>query len=164
MTEEKGLLKYETRASTYVSREARIRHAGRMYLQGFAVEEIADRFDVTIDTTQGWLNIIKEEWRKASLIDFNAAKLQELAKINNLEKTYWEEYQKSKESENSAGDHKFLKGVEWCIERRILLFGLKAPQKYQIDTLVTEMSYEQRLERINEILDTARERRTEQVD
>jgi hypothetical protein len=89
----------------------------------------------------------------------------ELAKIDHLEETYWDAWEKSKASrvkvaikqqgdpmvvvektrsrEKSVGQTQFLEGVRWCIERRSKLLGLDAPERRQIFGAMTLQVYEQ---------------------
>jgi hypothetical protein len=97
---------------------------------------------------------ILEVWKKdrEKLIDYH--KTIELEKINRLEKTYWEAWEKSIQSvkksevkkhgspqsvdkvekrdfeETGQGDPRYLDGVQWCIEQRCKILGINAPTKH----------------------------------
>jgi len=94
------------------------------------------------------------DWKKDrdKLIDYH--KTIELEKINRLEKTYWEAWEKSiqgvkksevkkhgspssvdkiekRDSEETGlGDPRYLDGVQWCIEQRCKILGINAPTKH----------------------------------
>lgn len=109
------------------------------------------------------LKRIREEWQQSALVDFHQKRAQELARIDHLEETYWDQFEASmQEREESkisgsvqqntpqgdgapgrrmapeeferktkdpvVGDPQFLKGVQWCIEKRCELLGLDAPE------------------------------------
>lgn len=88
-----------------------------------------------------------EEWKKRSVSEISERKTIELEKIDNLEREYWDAWERSKDPAKTAtqragditqtvrdsdGDPRFLQGVQWCIERRIKLFGLDEPSKAKV--------------------------------
>ncbi len=88
-----------------------------------------------------------EEWKKRSVSEISNRKTIELEKIDNLEREYWDAWERSKDPAKTAtqragditqtvrdsdGDPRFLQGVQWCIERRIKLFGLDEPSKAKV--------------------------------
>jgi len=132
------------------------RRIAEMYLHGRLQVDIADELHVDQSTVSRDLKALQDEWRASSLVDINEAKARELARIDELERTYWDGWQRSKEdaeikrthvldgpekgrryqawteSRNEYGDPRFLTGVGWCIERRCKLIGIDAPQKQEI--------------------------------
>lgn len=148
-----------------------------LYLRGRSQYEIAELLneetnedgalvrDYTLSQQQisNDLQRIREEWQKSALVDFHQMRAEELARIDHLEETYWQQYEDSMqerserkvsgnvqdnapggdgapgrrmqptEFENKTkdpvvGDPKFLRGVQWCIEKRCELLGLDAPE------------------------------------
>jgi hypothetical protein len=99
---------------------------------------------------------------------FDQRQAEELAKLDHLEKEYWEAWEHSKQErqrtrtrkasgqapsesaeltkEKRDGNPKFLDGVLRCIDRRCALQGLNAPQRVQHgrDANATPISYEHR--------------------
>lgn len=88
-----------------------------------------------------------EEWKKRFTTEIAERKSIELEKIDNLEREYWDAWERSKDPAKTAtqragditqtvkdqdGDPRFLQGVQWCIERRIKLFGLDEPSKAKV--------------------------------
>lgn len=94
---------------------------------------------------------IRERWLKAQLANFGEAQARELARLDELERAYWHGWQESlKEHEEveseksegedldgvkratrvkksvrkSYGDHRFLEGIERCIQLRCKILGL----------------------------------------
>lgn len=138
-------------------REQDIVLVAEWYLKGKLQQEIADHLgsirDYTLTQQQisGDLRTIRNRWQASALRDFDELKAQELAKVDRLEITYWESWDRSlgpKETRTAAqirgvnstdqdkvvtqqqtGDPRFLVGVQWCINKRCDIFGLDAPTK-----------------------------------
>lgn len=99
-----------------------------------------------------------EEWKKEQSKSIEEKKMVEIEKINNLEKIYTDAWQRSllaaettiskmepgrtpaakkklkeviKTIRESAGDPRYLQGIQWCIEKRCELMGHDAPQKIE---------------------------------
>lgn len=131
----------------------------RLYLQGKFQHEIASTINSDPDRdytlTQPMisydLKAVQDDWRDSAVRDFDAAKAEAIAKIDELERTYWAAWLASRETkertiqeqivattartkavihkEEQVGDPRFLAGVQWCIDRRCKLMGLDAPLK-----------------------------------
>jgi hypothetical protein len=103
---------------------------------------------ITQQLVSYYLKKIRKAWLKESVEEFDAAKAQELARINHLEETYWRGWERSllpvkvKKSRKandkataelseyeSLGDVKFLEGVRWCYAKRAEIRGFDAPKK-----------------------------------
>lgn len=140
------------KTQTLKAKERRPRVA-ELYLMGWPQTRIAKELAVGQATVSRDLKAIQDEWAKSAIFDFNEAVGRELARIDNLERTYWEAWDNSKAGETirtaqksdakgqthtvrtkdrAVGDKRFLEGVQWCIEQRIKLFGLAAPEKISI--------------------------------
>lgn len=124
----------------------------RLYCQGWLQSEIAEKLRVDQSVISDDLKAIRAEWLASSVRDFDEARAQELAKIDHLELTYWEGWQRSCEdaetvvkkikgdgdkelqqtTRGQAGDPRFLGGVQWCIERRCKLLGFDAPERHEL--------------------------------
>lgn len=100
------------------------------YLHGMYQYEIAEEIGLDQATISRDLKAIQKEWLKSTLRDFDELKAQELAKIDDLEITYRDGWNTSKD-ENTVGDPRFLNGIDRCIERRCKLLGLDAPIKHK---------------------------------
>lgn len=131
-----------------------------LYLRGRSIAEIHK----AVNEERGWelsrnqtLRDIQEcvkLWRKHVAENIEEKKAVEIAKIDNLEKTYWEQFEKSKEPTKTSrikqggmmikgelanpdyatmedtertniGDVKWLERVEWCITQRCKILGLE---------------------------------------
>jgi hypothetical protein len=118
-----------------------------LYLQGWLQADIAGELRIDQSTVSRDLKALQSEWLSSALMDFNEAKAQEIAKIDRLEREYWQAWARScedaeqttqegtpvkvdkvkKTSKGQAGDPRFLQGVQWCIERRCKILGVDAP-------------------------------------
>jgi len=134
------------------------------YLRGDTQNTIAISLEVDQATVSRDLTALRKAWMQSALVDINEAKARELAKVDNLELTYWAAWERSLENaevqtvekqgvihdkdgkvvgsrvkqtdrqEGQSGNPAFLKGVEWCINKRCELLGLDAPKKQDITT------------------------------
>jgi len=123
-----------------------------MYLRGIYQVDIAKELDVTQATISNDLKAIRKEWRTSRLRNFDAIIEEQLAKIDLLEQTFWDAWNRSKDSaekitnkegmragepyneksrtiEEQIGNPKFLQGVMDCIKRRCELLGLDKEQE-----------------------------------
>lgn len=126
-----------------------------LYLKGRIQADIAQEIGVSQQTISNDLKALHREWLDSALVDFNEAKAQELAKIDRLEREYWQAWERScedaetvtekarasrgaekpdsvektKQAKGQAGDPRFLAGIQWCIERRCKILGIDAPNK-----------------------------------
>jgi hypothetical protein len=128
----------------------------RWYLEGQTQAEIGRKLGLTQQQISLDLKAIRKQWLDSALRDFDEARAQELAKIDRLEATYWESWQRSLEPTQTktqyirageggqpaperatlhtapgTGDPRWLQGVQWCIDRRCKLLGLDAPEKHE---------------------------------
>jgi hypothetical protein len=139
-----------------LQRERDLREVAALYLHGLAQHEIADRLNVSRQQISYDLKELQKRWQQSALADFHAKKATELAKVDELERTYWEAWDRSCQTrevtsqektltgEGSAdearrkvgfrkeprdGDPEFLRGVERCIELRCKITGVFAAVK-----------------------------------
>jgi len=118
-----------------------------MYLRGELQADIGKEMDLAQSTISRDLVALHGQWRKSAAKDISEAKSRELAKVDNLELTYWDAWERScedaetvrqqgdaegvdkitKTSKGQAGDPRFLTGVQWCIEKRCKILGIDAP-------------------------------------
>ncbi len=128
----------------------------RRYLSGQSQRDIAGSLSITREMVRYDLEALAAEWRKEAAMNYTEAKDLERRKLDNLERVYWEAWERSVsqkrqktrtstskpaagkgskgrgdmtamvENVETFGDPRFLEGVRWCIDRRIRLFGLDA--------------------------------------
>ena len=144
MSEEKAHRK-PRRAPAQLARDRR--RIAELYLEGWLQADIAAEVKLSQSTVSNDLKALQAQWIKSSLIDIDEAKGREIAKVDKLEWEYYQAWHRScenaetvqqkggaegvdqitKTSKGQAGDHNFLKGVQWCIERRCKILGVDAP-------------------------------------
>lgn len=149
-----------TRSAT--QREADLAEVARRYLAGETQQMIAIALGISRSQVSYDLATLRRRWRESSMRDFEVARAAELAKVDNLERQYWESWHRSEqeqqrtrtrrvragakgkrdevslEREARDGDPRFLAGVQWCIERRCKLLGLDAPARTAADVTARE--------------------------
>jgi transcriptional regulator with XRE-family HTH domain len=141
---------------TPLAREHDLREAAALYLRGLTQHEIAQRLGVSRQQVGYDLKVIQRRWQDSALADFHAKKAAELAKADELERTYWEAWERSCQAreistqekiqggagqaeegrlkagvrkEKRDGNPEFLRGVERCIEMRCKILGAFAALK-----------------------------------
>jgi transcriptional regulator with XRE-family HTH domain len=137
-----------------LQRERDLRETAALYLRGQTQDEIAQRLNVSRQQIGYDLKVLQRRWQQSALAAFNARKAADLAKVDELERTYWEAWHRScqarevttqeKTQENQGdearfragirkeqrdGNPEFLRGVERCIEMRCKIIGTFAAVK-----------------------------------
>lgn len=128
----------------------------RLYLQRWTQAEIGRKLGLSRQQVGYDLEAVRQEWLQSSLVNFNALKAEQLARIDRLEAVHWEAWEASKKprettlseqtdggdgkrvraqirKEDQYGDPRFLAGVQACIKQRCDILGLNAP----VETRVT---------------------------
>lgn len=122
-----------------------------LLLKGWTQAAIGQYLEISQSQVSRELRRIKEDWKKESNRDFDLSVEQELKRLELIERTYWQAWDKSlqpkestssekkgsevkvgKRTEQRAGNPAYLKGVMECIDRRCKLLGLDAPVKSEI--------------------------------
>lgn len=136
---------------TEFEREANLIEIKDAYLRGDTQMSIAERLGLSQAQISRDLATIQRRWRESALVDINEAKQRELERIDVLEREYWQAWENSKGEQSrstaskagdvaraqvvkyeSAGDPRFLAGVQWCVEQRCKILGLLAPAKSEL--------------------------------
>lgn len=118
-----------------LERERDRRLIAELYLTGHNQFDIRDQLNAREDVAYticqqqvGYdLKVIRGRWARSGIRDFDAARAQELAKIDRLESEYWEAWERVVPDDRTAPQ--YLSGVMSCIDRRCKLLGLDAPTK-----------------------------------
>lgn len=132
-----------------------------LYLKGYTQMEIVERLDaerdyeITRAKVRNDLRQIRKRWEESALRDFHAARAEQLAKLDKLERHYWEAWEESQQAEEKVsrktepsedgdmqavyvkqeheesltGNPAFLRGIERVIDKRCELLGLDAPDR-----------------------------------
>ena len=136
---------------TAFEREAQLVEIKDAYLRGDTQMSIAQRFGLSQSQISRDLATIQRRWRESSIVDIYEAKQRELERIDVLEREYWQAWEASKGEQSrstasktgdvaraqvvkyeSAGDPRFLAGIQWCIEQRCKILGLLAAVKNEL--------------------------------
>jgi len=128
------------------------RNIGRLYLRGIIQADIAEKLNLSQPTVSRDLKVIQKQWKIDRVDDINERKNIELDRVDELEREYWAAWIESKQDEKTkkivkvgeknarqeltskeqVGNPAFLRGVEWCINKRCDLLGLDAPKRTDI--------------------------------
>lgn len=79
-----------------IQRERDLVEIARRYLRGESQRKIALALGVTRQQIQYDLREIRARWREQAVVDFEQAIIEQLARIDQLEREYWEQYELSK--------------------------------------------------------------------
>lgn len=174
-----------------LQREADLAEVARRYLKGESQAEIGDALGKDQSTISRDIRTLHRRWRASAIQDFDTKRAEQLAKIDELERTYWEAWKNSltrqvtisekregKADESRAlirresrdGNPSFLEGVFRCIDRRCKLLGLDAPSRLEhsgpggapiVTTVVVEVPAGEHEEAPDGTVDGQRERGVE---
>lgn len=137
---------------TKFERENDLQRITGMYLQHMTQAEIATELKLSQPQIKYDLDEIKRRWREDTKIDLDAAKQKELARLEQLEHTYWQAWKRSlkplkkvriekkfgevdktiRTREQLLGIPAYLEGVVRCIQERSKLLGIYAPVKQDV--------------------------------
>lgn len=142
-----------TNKRTPTEREHDLEQIAALYLRGKRQSDIATELDITQQQISYDLKEIQKRWRESSLVSINEVKHRELSRIDELERTFWDAWQRSIgektktktekmagvaaakasiEKEMMVGNPAFLTGVLSCIEQRCKIFGIYEATKIAI--------------------------------
>jgi predicted transcriptional regulator len=143
---------------TPVERNRDLKLTAEMYIRGKTQYEIASELGISQGQVNYDLKAIQAQWRESTTMNLDEAKGRELARLDELERTFWNAWEASKmertksrqetdgskkdgkltvkkastEKEQRDGNPAFLAGVLSCIDRRCKLLGLDAPTKSEL--------------------------------
>jgi hypothetical protein len=150
--------KYQTgQRRSRVQRERDLKVEAELYLKGWFQWQIAEHislnrpYNITQGAISNDLRDLRQRWIDSALVSLDERQAEELARINQLERQYWEAWENSLRAEESEldetaergdrhqiitrtsqGEPRYLQGIQWCIARRIEMFGLDAPKKLDV--------------------------------
>ena len=135
-------------------REAHLAEVATLYLTGQRQDKIAEYLEDSPAQITYDLNELQKRWRASAVANIGEAKGKELAKLDELERVYWDAWARSKqpkektrtgrtdgeravitafmETEQRDGNPAFLDGVFKCIDRRCKILGLDAPTEIKL--------------------------------
>ena len=127
------------------------------YLQGRPQYVIAEALSIHEATVGALLAQLRSEWQRQAGLDFTLRVALELARIDLLERNYWQAWERSKGDQvvmktrfknnqvdlnsfqervtrkDMPGDPRYLDGIAKCIEMRLKIVGGFAPTKLDVD-------------------------------
>jgi hypothetical protein len=136
----------------------RRKRVAAMYLQGMSQWEIGRQLGVTQQCIAKDVQALEKEWLASAVVDIDAAKAKELARVDRLERVAWGAWRRSCQKKEKAttrlekklhedaqlaktvtskatelrdGNPEYLKRVEWCISKRCELLRLNPPQRLE---------------------------------
>lgn len=143
---------------TTAERDAHRQRIAELYLRQWSQLDIANELKISQPTVSRDLAAVQKQWRESAVLDMNEAKQRELARIDTLEREYWQAWEASKkdivttrqkgikiegrevdvkevtlEKRTSTGNPAYLAGVMSCIEQRCKILGLVAPPNVNIN-------------------------------
>jgi hypothetical protein len=144
---------------TQLERERDLDSLATHYLHGKTHTELASLFGVSRQQITYDLRTLQQRWLASSLVNFDAAKAKELAKIDALERTYYEAWERSlgqKETktaertsgvatdrvkavsrqEQRDGNPAFLLGIQWCIQQRCKVLAIVQKPSTEVNVQV----------------------------
>jgi hypothetical protein len=150
----------------------------RLYLKQRTQAEISQTVGVSQGTVSRDLKAIQAEWQRQRLDDFAQVKLRELARVDQLEREYWQAWERSCQdreqtlqekttaptgdrlkagtrSEGRDGNPEFLRGIERCVELRCKITGAFAAVKIAPTTPDGEEEWHADDREINDVLRVA---------
>jgi predicted transcriptional regulator len=141
-------------SSDTFKREEMITEVARRYCMGVPQVFIARALGVNQSTVSRYLKIVRKRWLVAQVASYDTIVAEYLARVDNLEREYWEAWVRSLEvkqttvsekvdgnaahtkasvrKEDRLGDPRFLEGVRWCLQERAKVLGLYAPIKQDV--------------------------------
>lgn len=141
---------------TQFQREKDLQTIASLYLRGVFQADIAAKLKVSRQQIGYDIKELQRRWQQSALVDIDAAKGKELAKIDETERQAWRGWRRSvvesekhmkmardadgvrfiesrEEKEKQVGDPRYLQIVLACVDRRVKILGLDAPKKLIID-------------------------------
>src|SRR5260370_39233342 len=100
-----------TKSRSPLERERDLRETAALYLRGLTHNEIAQRLHVSRQQVGYDLKVLQRRWQESSLADFNAKKAAELARVDELERTYWEAWERSCQAREVTTQEKIQEGA-----------------------------------------------------
>ena len=169
---------------------ARRPQVATLYLKGWSQGDLAAEFNVNQSTISRDLEKIQQGWLKAAKASFDAVKAKELARIDRLEREYWEQYEASKKPfkkvvtkgkgkgdakqpttlekttvvEDRLGDSRYLVGIQWCVEQRLRIFGVYEETKIRVTHTWRDKVPEEKRPLIDDFFSFATEQAKKRLD
>lgn len=143
----------KNKTKSKAERAAQLDQVAELYLQGWTQAEIGEHIGRSQQQVSYDLVQLRKRWAASADKKMDVHLAQQLAKLDHLEATYWDAWERSMEerrtrtasrkqggrdgnvnssalkTEDVLGDPRYLAGIERCIQQRCKLLGIEAPQK-----------------------------------
>ena len=83
-------------------REHDLHRISELYLQGLKQAEIAEQLEVSRQQVSYDLKILRQRWQQAALVNLDEKKALELARIDQLERKYWQAWEESRQARETT--------------------------------------------------------------
>jgi hypothetical protein len=83
-------------------REHHLQQVSELYLQELKQAEIAERLGVSRQQISYDLKVLQHRWQQSALVNLNEKKALELAKIDQLERSYWQAWEESRKARETT--------------------------------------------------------------
>ena len=137
---------------------------GRLYLHGYAVDEIASLTGLGERMVQSEITALRKGWTQRAQLDVQTATFRELDRIDALERTAHEGWMRSlgqvnvetkqatsasggnvnratvRNAGNRDGNPVFLARMAWCVEQRCKILGLEKPLAVEVRGTFVEIA------------------------
>lgn len=146
------LTKKKPTRRTRRERERDLARISKYFIRGYTQAQIGEIIGRSQQQIGYDLRQMMKRWRAEYILNMDELVQRELVKIDNLEATYWEAWDRSIQekktksqgksqdsdgfrntaqlrTEEMLGNPAYLEGVRWCIKRRCELLGLDQPGK-----------------------------------
>src|SRR5260370_38580798 len=95
-----------------------LRRVAELYLQGRSQAEIADEVKISQPTVSRHLTELQAEWFQSSVREYGVVKAEQLARIDRLEREYWDAWIRSMAETVNTGEKRSVGGGERAGPRR----------------------------------------------
>src|SRR5690606_38509682 len=152
--------KYEAERDRQMVAEYYLKGHSSRSIARLIMDKVGDGYVVSHATISRDIRVLLKQWQKDRINDIDKDKAVELEKLDKLEQTYWEAWEKSIQDYKktslkqkgttyssrpeyreqttmemiSHGNPAYLASVERCIERRCKILGIDAPAKTDLTT------------------------------
>src|SRR6516164_9311218 len=96
---------------TPLERERDLRETAALYLRGLTQLEIAQRLNVSRQQISYDLKVLQRRWQESALADYKAAQASALARVDELERTYREAWERSCQAREVSTQEKVQGGA-----------------------------------------------------
>ena len=118
-------------------RERDLARESELYLAGVSQVRIAEKIgNLSQQQISADLRLLQKRWQASALVDLDQRRGLELAKLDQVELTYWEAWEKADKKDTTS--ERWLSGLRQCIAQRCKLVGVNRPEGYLVGLATQE--------------------------